>query len=141
MPAVKQTSTEFTNYSGKTLTYRIERLLIEVGVPTNLKGFGYLRQAIEIVYNDPSAINDVLKGMYSSIAKSNNTSVSCVERNIRTALAIMWNGSSYFLQNDAYSEMGIKLRHSPQPREFIALISDKLRRGIAEPHNTVRYSE
>ena len=37
MPAVKQTSTEFTNYSGKTLTYRIERLLIEVGVPTNLK--------------------------------------------------------------------------------------------------------
>ena len=114
--------------SAKNPSYRIERLLLELGVPTNVKGYAFLRRAVQIVYADPSAINKVVCGLYSNIAKEYETTLSCVERDIRTAISIMWNNNSGFLMSEGYLILGIRLRRQPHAKELIALLSDKLRR-------------
>ncbi len=138
MSGFESSGRKFTNYSGETLTRNCERFLVETGVPVNVKGFVYLRQAVEAVYMDPSAIRNVVKGLYSDIAKRNGTSASCVERNIRTAITIMQeNNTTFSGKHSVFSE--IQFKHSLQPRELIALIADRLRRGLKEPIDKTRY--
>lgn len=141
MSDIQNTSGGFTDYSAKTLSHRCERLLIELGIPVNVKGYGYLKEAVEAVYNDPSAINNVLKGLYTDIGNRNGTTASCVERSIRTAIGIMWKGSSEYLSEESFEALGIRFRQSPQPRELIAALAEKLRRGIKEPESAARYDK
>ncbi len=119
-------------HSTQSLNYRIERLLAELGVPTNVKGYAFLRRAVQIVYADPSAINKVVCGLYSDIAKEYETTLSCVERDIRTAISIMWNSNSGFLMGEGSALLGISLRRQPHAKELIALMSDRLRRDGAD---------
>ncbi len=118
--------------STRSLNYRIERLLAELGIPTNVKGYTFLRRAVQIVYADPSAINKVVCGLYSDIAKEYETTLSCVERDIRTAISIMWSSNYGFLMSEGSAILGISLRRQPHAKELIALMSNKLRREEAE---------
>ncbi len=57
-----------------------------VGVPTRLKGYGYIICGIELVIEDPSHIKNMMKSLYVSVAKANHTDVLNVERSIRYAI-------------------------------------------------------
>lgn len=114
----------YPNLHSNEISRICERLLFEIGIPGNLKGYRYLIIAAETVYHDGSAIHNVLKGLYADIARRENTNASCVERNIRTAIKIMWDN-----RNDHISDKPgcIVLKHMPEPRELIALLANAIR--------------
>ena len=66
----------------------ISNILRDLGIPTKLKGYGYLRDAIETYSKDPS--QSITKELYSTVGERYNASVTQVERGIRTAIECAW---------------------------------------------------
>ena len=63
----------------------------DVGIPAHIKGYHYLRDAIMMVIKEPEMLNSITKILYPTIAKSNQTTPSRVERAIRHAIEVAWS--------------------------------------------------
>ena len=105
----------------------ISDIMRQIGVPAHIKGYQYLRTAIELCINDREMLESVTKLLYPTIAKMYSTTSSRVERAIRHAIEVAWDRgdvdvlSSYFgytIQSD---------RGKPTNSEFIAMISDRIK--------------
>ena len=73
------------------LSGKISKLLKQLGITPNLKGYLYLRQAIEKGVRDPSVFDGITKRLYPYIAEQNHTTSTSVERTIRHAIDTVWN--------------------------------------------------
>lgn len=102
------------------------RLLHEIGVPANLKGHNYLRDAVMMVLEDRKLINSVTKTIYPSIGQRYETSACSVERAIRTALETAWTRGKTEILNNLFGFTVNINKGKPTNAEFIALIADKL---------------
>lgn len=60
-------------------------ILLAVGIPANVKGFTYIRDAMELFDTDPYYSSGKICSLYADIAKKHRTSPSNVERAIRHA--------------------------------------------------------
>ena len=105
----------------------ISDIMRQIGVPAHIKGYQYLRTAIDLSINDAEMLEGVTKLLYPTIAKMYSTTSSRVERAIRHAIEVAWNRgdvdvlSSYFgytIQSD---------RGNPTNSEFIAMIADRIK--------------
>lgn len=122
-------STPFTtDTKAKILDERISNVFISVGIPANVKGYQFLREGIKIVLDNPDIINNVTKQLYPSIAEVCDTTAVKVERSIRHAIGIAWNRGKIININKLFGIKIIDAYEKPTNSEFIALISDKLRR-------------
>jgi len=129
MPLVK--SEDSAKDDAKTLRRSIEinvtNMIHSVGVPANIKGYQYLRDAIIMAICEADLINAVTKQLYPRVASNHNTSPSRVERAIRHAIEVAcMRGNEEVL----YRLFGYTVSNSkgkPTNSEFIAMIADKLR--------------
>ena len=121
---------ELTRYDETELSSKIDYFMFDIGMPRHLKGAKYLTDAIAKVYYSPRAIRNVVEGLYCLVAADNGVSFVQVERNMRTAINNVWeNGDAEKI--DSYLECSFhSLNAKPTTREFIALVADKLRRGL-----------
>ena len=112
----------------------ISDIMRQIGVPAHIKGYQYLRTAIELSINDAEMLEGVTKLLYPTIAKMYSTTSSRVERAIRHAIEVAWNRgdvdvlSSYFgytIQSD---------RGKPTNSEFIAMIADRIKLSMHKSH-------
>lgn len=106
------------------LAAKITILLNSLGLSPNLCGYSYLRRAIEIGIEDPSALAHITKLVYPDLAKEFHTTVSSVERAIRHAIDVIWergNKGLYFQL--LYQEGGSK----PSNSAFVAHLTEYLR--------------
>lgn len=69
---------------------RAERLLSDLGMPSHLKGFAYLKTAFELCMEDPEEMDGITKRLYPDIAKEHKTSPEKVEHAIRHAIEAAW---------------------------------------------------
>ena len=60
------------------LQISITKTLHELGVPSHIKGYQYIREGITIVYSRPEIIGGITKELYPEIAKKFDTTVSRV---------------------------------------------------------------
>ena len=74
--------------NNKSIKLMIEKLLLELGIPSNLKGFTYLTEAIFLCLNDEKYTKDITKNLYPSIAQKMNIKDGNVEKNIRKAIEV-----------------------------------------------------
>lgn len=122
--AAPQTDAEITK---KTIEVSVTNIIHSVGVPANIKGYQYLREAIMLTIKDNDMINAVTKQLYPAVAKTFGTSPSRVERAIRHAIEVAcMRGNEEVL----YRLFGYTVNNSkgkPTNSEFIAMIADKLR--------------
>lgn len=117
-----------TNYTREELKLKIDLFMYEINMPPHLKGRKYLSWAIEKVYMDGDAIKDVMGGLYREIAEEDGSSVARVERNMRTAINTVWSiGKGEKLEE--YLRCPFQ-SCKPSPREFIAIVADRLRRNL-----------
>jgi two-component system response regulator (stage 0 sporulation protein A) len=65
---------------------RIINILDEIGVPSHLKGYNYLKHAIKMVMEDFSAINSITKFIYMDIAKGQGARLRAAARLVLCAL-------------------------------------------------------
>lgn len=76
------------------IEYEITKVLHQIGIPSSIKGFKYIRDAVYMVLKDWEAITAVTKEIYPVIANKYYTSRANVERAIRHSLDIAWEKGS-----------------------------------------------
>lgn len=109
------------------LKISITHVLHELGIPSHIKGYQYIREAIDIIYNNPDIIGGITKELYPELALKFNTTVSRVERAIRHAIEVSWNRGSWDLMEEIFGHSVDIDKAKPTNSEFIVTIADKLK--------------
>ncbi len=115
------------------LQISITKTLHELGVPSHIKGYQYIREGITLVYQNPEIVGGITKELYPEIAKKFNTTVSRVERAIRHAIEVSWNRGNWQLMEDIFGHSVDIDKAKPTNSEFIVTIADKLRLEYNKP--------
>ena len=116
---------EIVNYNNVKL--KLTKILHELGVPSHIKGYEYIREGIIELYNDPTIIGGITKELYPEIANKFDTSVSRVERAIRHAIEVSWNRGNIDLMEEIFGHSVDIDRAKPTNSEFIVTLADKLK--------------
>lgn len=103
--------------------YLITSILLQLGVPSHLHGYKYIRSALISLEKNPELLYHMMHGLYVIIAEEHHTHPSNVERAIRNAITQTWNrgGAEPYrrllgLQSDFVME-------KPTNSEFLAYVS------------------
>ena len=121
------------NLYNNNLQVSITNTLHELGVPSHIKGYQYIREGITIIYNNPSMIGGITKELYPEIATRYNSTISRVERAIRHAIEVSWNRGNWDLMEEIFGHSVDIDKAKPTNSEFIVTIADKLRLEYTKP--------
>jgi len=109
------------------LQISITKILHELGIPSHIKGYQYIREGISILYEKPDLIGGITKELYPDIANKFDTTVSRVERAIRHAIEVSWNRGDWDLMEEIFGHSVDIDKAKPTNSEFIVTVADKLR--------------
>lgn len=109
------------------LEISITKLLHELGMPSHIKGYQYVREGIKVIYERPEVIGGITKELYPDIAVKFKTTVSRVERAIRHAIEVSWNRGDWDLMEDIFGHSVDIDKAKPTNSEFIVTLADKLK--------------
>ncbi len=123
----KQLDTKSINLYKNNLEISITKMLHELGMPSHIKGYQYIREGIIMIYNNPDIIGGITKELYPDIASKFSTTVSRVERAIRHAIEVSWNRGNWDLMEEIFGHSVDIDKAKPTNSEFIVTIADKLR--------------
>lgn len=104
-------------------------LLRRLGVNNSYVGFRYTIHSVNRVINNPELLVFISKGLYLDIGSQYHTSVSCVERNIRTIINTIWLHGDRELLNQVF---GYTLEKKPKNGAFIDALSQYVRQNCQE---------
>lgn len=105
----------------------ITNMLHELGMPSHIKGYQYIREGISMIYNNPEIIGGITKELYPDIASKFDTTVSRVERAIRHAIEVSWNRGNWDYMEEIFGHSVDIDKAKPTNSEFIVTVADKLR--------------
>lgn len=124
----------FNNQQSKNIDFKynnlqisITNILHELGIPSHIKGYQYIREGISIIYNNPETIGGITKELYPELANKFDTTVSRVERAIRHAIEVSWNRGDWDLMEEIFGHSVDIDKAKPTNSEFIVTIADKLK--------------
>jgi two-component system response regulator (stage 0 sporulation protein A) len=106
---------------------KVTGVIHNVGIPANIKGYSYLRDAIMMTIRDSEMMHAVTKQLYPEVAKRHKTTSSRVERAIRHAIEVAWDRGDVEVLTSYFGYTINSGRGKPTNSEFIAMIADKLR--------------
>lgn len=109
------------------LQISITKILHELGIPSHIKGYQYIRDGIGIIFERPETIGGITKELYPELAGKYDTTVSRVERAIRHAIEVSWNRGDWDLMEEIFGHSVDIDKAKPTNSEFIVTIADKLR--------------
>ncbi len=115
------------NIKQNNLQISITKILHELGIPSHIKGYQYIREGIGIIYERPETIGGITKELYPELANKFDTTVSRVERAIRHAIEVSWNRGDWDLMEEIFGHSVDIDKAKPTNSEFIVTIADKLR--------------
>ena len=111
------------------ITNRVTNILLDIGVPANLRGFHYLRYGVLLAYdNFKNATNGATKFLYPGIAGEFDTTATRVERAMRHSIEVAFdemrgeNAAKYF--GRAASAKSGKVTNM----QFVMILADRLLR-------------
>ena len=125
--STKNTQNKNIDFGYSNLQLSITKVLHELGIPSHIKGYQYIREAIGIIYNRPEIIGGITKELYPELANKFDTTVSRVERAIRHAIEVSWNRGNYYLMEEIFGHSVDIDKAKPTNSEFIVTIADKLK--------------
>ena len=123
----RQSSSKNLDLQHNNLQLSITKILHELGIPSHIKGYQYIREGISIIFDHPETIGGITKELYPSLASHFETTVSRVERAIRHAIEVSWNRGNWDLMEEIFGHSVDIDRAKPTNSEFIVTIADKLR--------------
>ena len=104
------------------LNERIENALTNLGVPSNLSGYIYLRDAVRITISDPDAVRNA-RALYDRVGECNGLSGSKVERAIRHAVDVFSVRCDLNLMHKFFGSSVNPRTGKPTPAHFIATMA------------------
>ncbi len=97
----------------------INFILRKLGLHAKLKGYHFFSTAVLLILQNEDYMFGLTKSLYPEIAKQYHTSPSCVDRNLRTAVQIIWErGNISFLQEIA----GYEFLYKPTTSEMLDIL-------------------
>ena len=105
----------------------ITKILHELGIPSHIKGYQYIRDGVCMIFDNPNMIGGITKELYPELASKFDTTVSRVERAIRHAIEVSWNRGNWDLMEEIFGNSVDIDRAKPTNSEFIVTVADKLR--------------
>ena len=123
----KKKESKTIDFETHNLQVSITKMLHELGIPSHIKGYQFLRDAINIVFDRPDVIGGITKELYPELAGKYDTTVSRVERAIRHAIEVSWNRGSWDMMEELFGHSVDIDKAKPTNSEFIVTIADKLR--------------
>lgn len=108
---------------------RISRLLTEMGVPTNLLGYAYLRTGLCLLLAEPDLGRCISRSLYPRIAQAHNASAASVERAIRHAIVQTFARGGGACYRAALGRLASSVGDHPTNSEFLAQTAERLRMG------------
>lgn len=122
---------EYLNISktNETLDAEVEvtNLMHKVGIPANISGHQFLREAILRVVEDRGLITGITKELYPDVADKYKTTAAKVERSIRHAIEVCWLRGRVDVLENTFGYTINPERGKPTNSEFIAMVADKIR--------------
>jgi two-component system response regulator (stage 0 sporulation protein A) len=110
------------------LVLEVTDVLSGLGVPRNVKGFNYLREAIILSVDDESYIQNITRQLYPEIAMKFETTPTRAERAIRHAIEVTFGSRGNRERMNAMFGYSVNpAKGKVTNSEFIATIADKLR--------------
>lgn len=109
------------------LKIEITNLLHSLGIPSHIKGYTYIREGIQMMYNDSTLVGAITKELYPTIAEHYQTTSSRVERAIRHAIEVSWMRGDYNLMEEIFGNSVDYDRAKPTNSEFLATLADRLK--------------
>ena len=123
-----------SSYQNKTIDVQynnlqvsITKILHDLGIPSHIKGYQYIREGITVLFERPEVIGGITKELYPDIAEKFDTTVSRVERAIRHAIEVSWNRGNWQLMEEIFGHSVDIDKAKPTNSEFIVTVADKLR--------------
>lgn len=104
-------------------------LLCSFGVPTNLKGYNYLKEAIIIAlqYQEMPLITKVI---YPKVAEMFDSKPYRVEKCMTRAIEVAWGRCPQYLIDDMFGYTVPADKPQPSNGQFISRLVERLRTGI-----------
>lgn len=102
----------------------ITHILHKLGVPSHIKGYIYLREAIHLTYNSEHHTTNKL---YSLLANQFATNIASVERSMRHAIELSSNRADLTLMDEIFGHSIHFSKAKPTNLEFIITVADKLK--------------
>ncbi|MEG2511231.1 MAG: sporulation transcription factor Spo0A [Bacilli bacterium] len=105
----------------------LSNLLHDLGVPSHIKGFQYIKEGVLQIYKRPELLGGITKELYPIIAKKFDTSPSRVERSIRHAIEVSTTRGQWELMVKIFGHSLDIDKAKPTNSEYLVTIADKLR--------------
>lgn len=105
----------------------ISQKLLDLGVPVHLKGFRYLRTAVELSQADMNLVGSITKLLYPEVAKRYHITEGKVERAIRNAIEISWSRGNIRTFDILFGYTRENGHGRPTNSEYIAAVADAIR--------------
>ena len=97
----------------------IYTLLYQLGLTANYTGFFHTSYAVYLATRQPNRLLLATKWLYPEVAKHYATTWKCVERNIRTAVHVVWNTNPELLKALARHPLPQK----PKASKFLSILA------------------
>ncbi len=117
----------YAHYRAATMETVVGEFLQQLGAAPNVTGFRYLRSILCRTIEDPARIRGICSDLYPQIAAEYHVNVPCVERNIRTLLAGVWEHGNLYVLSEALHYPTSLLRNRLSNTKFIACATESLR--------------
>lgn len=103
---------------------QISNLLIQLGIPTKLRGYTYLREAILLMVQDPDQA--VTKILYPAVGNLCDSNPQQVERSIRSAIHRAWENRDNQQWQQYFPPGTDGIIPRPSNAQFISRLADSL---------------
>ncbi|MBP5678577.1 MAG: sporulation transcription factor Spo0A [Bacilli bacterium] len=111
----------------------ITKVLHELGIPSHMKGYLYLKEGIEKIYENPELAKEITKKLYPMIAKKYHSSTIRVERSIRHAIEVGWNRANWDFTEEVFGYSIDSEKAKPTNREYMTTIAEKIKMDYHKP--------
>jgi len=108
---------------------KIERLLLDVGVPANLRGYQAIHDAVELVLSDQSYLHTVTRRLYPAVAEHSDTTAKRAERAIRHAIGVAFDHMAPDTKAEFFGRSITHGTRRPSNVQFIAALVLHLKGG------------
>jgi len=109
------------------LVLHTSNILHELGIPSSIKGYTFIRDAVTIIYENNDIVISVTKDIYPTIALKYNTMASRVARAIKHAIEVAWNRGDIDVITKYFGNSVSAEKSRPTNSEFIFTIADYLK--------------
>ena len=105
---------------------QITKMIHDIGVPANIKGYRYLREAVKLAAEDMDRINNMTECIYKPIALTDNSTPKRVRTAIMRAIEIAWDRGDLDTLQSFFGYTVSNTKGKPTNSECIAILADRI---------------